>query len=201
MQFKRKGVTLVELLVVTGILMVLASIIFVTGAPAREKARQVVCKSQLRQMHMAVTMYSADTDAGEEIPGLPALSYIPRYGVRVLSPYLKSKDVLYCPDLPTPIRQKLATSYVWFPAIPTGSEEISPGEAQMYAEVAARIKAWGTRFPMYVCTTHDEVYYQPRESHIHPSLTQPYIVEVAVDGSLHAGRRPYRRGNSLAAYY
>jgi prepilin-type N-terminal cleavage/methylation domain-containing protein len=201
MQFRqRKAFTLVESLVVISIIVVLASIAFVAGAPSREKARQAVCMAQLRQMHMAVMMYSSDSDAGEEIPGLGFISDVPKRGIRVLDPYLKSKAIRYCPDLPAPLQRKLGTSYVWFAATPGEGEEILPGAAQMYAQTAEWIREWGTRFPMWVCTTHDQVYYQAREAHIHFSLAQPYIVEVALDGSVHSGRRPYTRGNSLNAY-
>jgi hypothetical protein len=51
----------------------------------------------------------------------------------------------------------------------------------------------GTRFPLFVCRVHDEMYYQPIESEIDDSMALPFVVEVSVSGSLHSGRRPYKR--------
>lgn len=201
MQFQRRNAfTLVESLMVIGIIVVLASIAFVAGAPSREKARQAVCMSQLRQMYMAVMMYSSDSDAGEEIAGLGFISNVPRYGIRVLSPYLKSESVKFCPDLPSVVKAKLGSSYAWLPAVPPEGAELLASESQMYSQIASWIRDWGPRFPMWVCHTHDTVYYQPREAHIDNSLAQPFVIEVSIDGSIHSGRRPYVRFNSLAPF-
>jgi prepilin-type N-terminal cleavage/methylation domain-containing protein len=55
---KRRAFTLVELLVVIGIIAVLVSILLATLARARESANRSVCLSNLRQMGMALTEYS-----------------------------------------------------------------------------------------------------------------------------------------------
>jgi general secretion pathway protein G len=54
--------TLIELLVVIAIIALLAAIIFPVFAQARGKAREVVCLSNLRQLGLAVQMYSQDYD-------------------------------------------------------------------------------------------------------------------------------------------
>src|SRR3978361_1626809 len=52
--------TLIELLVVIAIIAVLAAILFPVFAQAREKARQTVCLSNMRQMGMATRIYLLD---------------------------------------------------------------------------------------------------------------------------------------------
>ncbi len=58
----RSGFTLIELLVVIAIISILASILFPVFATAREKGRQTVCMSNLRQIGMTIAMTAADTD-------------------------------------------------------------------------------------------------------------------------------------------
>jgi prepilin-type N-terminal cleavage/methylation domain-containing protein/prepilin-type processing-associated H-X9-DG protein len=58
----RAAFTLIELLVVVAIIAVLAAILFPVFAKAREKARQVSCASNMRQIGTALTMYLQDYD-------------------------------------------------------------------------------------------------------------------------------------------
>jgi prepilin-type N-terminal cleavage/methylation domain-containing protein/prepilin-type processing-associated H-X9-DG protein len=57
-----RAFTLVELLVVIGIIAVIAAIVFPVLSGAREKARQTECASNLRQLGMASLMYAQDSD-------------------------------------------------------------------------------------------------------------------------------------------
>jgi prepilin-type N-terminal cleavage/methylation domain-containing protein/prepilin-type processing-associated H-X9-DG protein len=59
---RENAFTLIELLVVIAIIAILAAILFPVFAAAREKARQVVCASNLKQMGLAFGQYVQDFD-------------------------------------------------------------------------------------------------------------------------------------------
>ncbi len=104
----RRGFTLIELLVVIAILAVLAAILLPVFAQAREKARQASCMSNVKNIGMAVMMYTQDHD--ETLPDFgfricpPQVVYPgqgPTYALlftEFLQPYLKNKQVFFCPS-------------------------------------------------------------------------------------------------------
>jgi prepilin-type N-terminal cleavage/methylation domain-containing protein/prepilin-type processing-associated H-X9-DG protein len=63
----RFGFTLIELLVVIAVITILTAILFPVFAHAREKARQMVCLSNLKQIGTATMLYAQDFD--ETYPG------------------------------------------------------------------------------------------------------------------------------------
>lgn len=92
----KEGWSLVELLVVIGIIALFTAIFFPVFARAREKARQTTCLSNLRQLATAATLYSDDYD-GYHTRG----QFAPFTGVHTwldaIDPYLKSKQIAVCP--------------------------------------------------------------------------------------------------------
>jgi prepilin-type N-terminal cleavage/methylation domain-containing protein/prepilin-type processing-associated H-X9-DG protein len=95
---KGKGFTLIELLTVIAIIAVLASILFPVFARAREQARKATCQSNLKQLGLALLMYSQDYDERMlpiATPGGPGGEL--RWP-QILSPYLKMRGFVRCPD-------------------------------------------------------------------------------------------------------
>src|SRR5713101_5168226 len=94
-----RGFTLIELLVVIAIIAILAAILFPVFAQAREKARQTMCLSNVKQMALGAYMYAQDYDE-QVVPrtvifpgmaaGLPWQSLI--------APYVKNDKVYACPN-------------------------------------------------------------------------------------------------------
>ena len=85
----RRGFTLIELLVVIAIIAILAAILFPVFARAREKAREITCASNHRQIGLAFFMYTADYN--EIFPPQPEWK-------GRLQPYIRSREINYCPS-------------------------------------------------------------------------------------------------------
>ena len=110
---KRRGFTLVEILVVIGILGLLMAILLPVLGAVRASGRKVVCVSNLRQLGQAMKLYTQDYDAYPR--GLdPADKYTPQIWAgwpggatimaqtpiltEVMQPYVKDNRLWQCPS-------------------------------------------------------------------------------------------------------
>jgi len=101
-----RGFTLIELLVVIAVIAIIAAILFPVFAAAREKARQITCVSNLRQLTQAVTMYTEDNN--EDFPywnyyyssqgGSKTPNHLESLWFNAIYPYVKNAKVFTCPD-------------------------------------------------------------------------------------------------------
>src|SRR5579875_455897 len=92
----RRAFTLIELLVVIAIIAILAAILFPVFAQAREKARQISCLSNEKQIALAVIQYTQDYD--EYFPTGLGPAWDPDTWTNETVPYIKSYAVFVCPD-------------------------------------------------------------------------------------------------------
>ena len=86
---RRSAFTLVELLVVIGIIGVLVALLLPTLGKARESARTVKCMSNLRQLGLATTMYCGEAKGYLPYPTTTKGEQMLWYNV--LDPYLQAK--------------------------------------------------------------------------------------------------------------
>jgi len=91
---KPRGFTLIELLVVIAIIAILAAILFPVFAKAREKARQTSCTSNMKQLCLAMTMYTTDHD--ESLTGRV-------FWMHLIQPYVKNWQLFSCPSWGHPV--------------------------------------------------------------------------------------------------
>ena len=129
-RIKRQGFTLIELLVVIAIIAILAAILFPVFAQAREKARQISCISNLKQIGIGFMMYNQDNDESTlnidkgqlPSPKFAGTTYTPNWYI-LLDPYVKDVNLFYCPD-----RTGTATwgcDNYFFPATVNGTKQTS----------------------------------------------------------------------------
>jgi prepilin-type N-terminal cleavage/methylation domain-containing protein len=109
----RCGFTLLELLVVTVLIGILASLLLPTLGRAQRSARATACLSNLRQIGLGLSLFVSDNEDRLPVcPPLPSADTNLTAITSVLAPHLQAKAVFECPEDRTifPANQ---TSYEW----------------------------------------------------------------------------------------
>ena len=109
---KKKGFTLIELLVVMAIISILASMLMPALSSARERARRIACLSNIRQIGIALIMYSDDWE--ESFPYYHSIAGT-RYDLDLLyGTYFDNDGIFKCPsdvNIPKPLQDDGSFGY------------------------------------------------------------------------------------------
>lgn len=156
MKNSHRAFTLIELLMVLGIITLLAALFYAAYGPAREKARQAVCISNLHQYGIAFSLYRQDYDGADPVKGEPMTCYqlgLPDVGPMAdafLKAYVKDSKKLRCPDwhvpgLPVSV---MAITYQWWP----DKDSDMPNFTEKYSRMVSRD---GYNVPLLVDNQHN----------------------------------------------
>jgi prepilin-type processing-associated H-X9-DG protein/prepilin-type N-terminal cleavage/methylation domain-containing protein len=144
----RKGFTLVELLVVVGIITAMAAIIAPVGKGMMIRSRTIHCSQNLRQIGMATMLYAGDNNMT-----LPATSHQRRQGGKswtlTLQPYASGKITFKCANDEDPAREYTYVINDFLTPGPPGAPDIdysrlskveSPAKVMLFAEASVSYK-------------------------------------------------------------
>jgi len=157
-----KGFTLVELMVVMGIVMVLAALLLPTFTKAREKANRTVCASNIRQILMALSLYAEENHGRYPPNDDDVTANLIVNGESIFPEYISDLNLFGCPSSilfekgvsytrngkPDPECLN-ATSYIYSGYMITRDEEA-------YAGIQAFMNGFGQQFGYYPTETDDD---------------------------------------------
>jgi len=155
------GFTLVELLVVIGVIAVLISMLLPALNRAREQSQRIKCASNLHQIAIAAINYATenrgyfpDNRSAEPYFVGNSSSQTPYWDVRPLwDPYMKSVDVFYCPSFD--LQTASALNGTNYRAIAGTADDATPQYAPKDPNVGWRCTPESTSVAFYVSVNYN----------------------------------------------
>ncbi len=173
----RSGFTLIELLVVIAIIAVIAAILFPVFSRAREAARTTTCRSNLRQIGLALRMYSVDYDAvAIVLQGRLSWDEVGNAGepwMRKIQPYQKNVEIYHCPTSNSAISYSMNT---WSMSWPGQNYQLDA--APNPAEAIWAYDAWNPRVYFMLLTGENQNDYRTLDAdptNENLLLSQPHV--------------------------
>jgi prepilin-type N-terminal cleavage/methylation domain-containing protein/prepilin-type processing-associated H-X9-DG protein len=171
----RRGLSLVELLIVIAIISILAGMLMPVLAQARRAAQQRTCASNVRQLGMALRMYVDDYDSGYPLGAYPQAGSPYLWNVswhNELMDYLTDNRLLYCPLAPP--RSSYRTSYGCNARISQWRAAIVDAELEDTARTVYAAEKEHADWPAYPPSLKGTPFYQPLAPRHDGSLTVLY---------------------------
>jgi prepilin-type N-terminal cleavage/methylation domain-containing protein len=192
----RKGITLVEVLVVMSILVALLAIGYVMMAPARQKGYEAQCTQQMRQIYMAFALYDSDHNPEQVFPGPSIISTIAQTTFNRLMPYVDNEqEIFYCPQCKPHWREVLFSTYT--PGVKWYRDD-QPQFLPKNQKRIEQIEREGNAFVVLRCDVHDQIYYQKRDRGASMLVRNPFVLDIRADGSAFMGRKDVLIGDTDA---